>query len=209
MSDTITLQAMLTAAGTTDPDLLARAFFEVSGHSANFDGQPAAEWKGLLPQIRAYVSGHADREKDRRNVMADQQLATFASRPQRRADYEAGLKRAGIDPPDPVVVSLRGYVADGYHKAFAGPVVRDGISITGATFKDHKAPSGVTYRNVCLYTHRMAIKPPFIDALINGVPVLLEWNGRSGNPALGAVEWTARELTEDEANTIETWREGA
>ena len=206
-TETISLQEMLTASGTKDPDLLARAYFEASGHSANFFSQLKVDWDKFLPAIKTYIINHKDREKNQASISEDQQLETIANRPQRRQDYEDGLKKAGITVmPDPIIIALRGYVGDGYRTTFEVPQEIRGALITGASFKDHRAPSGVTYRNVMLYTDGNIGKPPFIDALINGVRVLLEWNGSSHS---GGEEWSAMVLTEDETDQIETWRDGA
>ena len=140
-----------------------------------------------------------------RDILEKQQEETIANRPNRRAEYMRELKQRGLEAPDPVVLAFRGAIVDGY-STLLDTFLPSGARITGARYKHHRAPSGFTFRNCLLYTDRTQ-PVSFIDAIVNGASILFEWNGSGGS--LGKVEWSARALTEDEANTIEFWRDGA
>ena len=124
----------------------------------------------------------------------------------RRADYENGMKRDGMTLPAPIVINLPTDVepvVDGYISRIDGPIVR-GSKITGARFTNHHGPTGEWVRDIMLLTNDVILEPWYIDTIINGVPLLLRWNG-----SRPAVQWTPDGITEAEAHLIETWRNGA
>ena len=208
MDERVSIQDMIAQAGTTNVGLIHSALWSVTGSDPGFiydDGYPREAWATALPGVIEHIAQHNTDAARGREASEHQQSDAVqdAVALERRRAYESALVRAGIDPaPDPVVVNLSG-VHDGYRVVLTGPEVRDGVSLSGARFESHRAPSGLTYRRVWLYTESPAIRPPFIDAVVNGVRVLFDWNG-SGQPGLGTTEWrSVRALTESEADAIE------
>lgn len=120
---------------------------------------------------------------------------------QLRKDYENELKSLGYDPlPDPVIITLDGDIHDGYHKILEnGPQVRD-ARIVGARLTNHLDPQGEMHRLVMLLTDGYIGRPPIIDAVINGVRLLLRWNGSRPQ-----VQYTAEDLTAAEVEAIQTY----
>ena len=144
-----------------------------------------------------------DAEASRKEAEAEA-AGLLESRPRWRRDYENAMRRAGISPTQqPVVISLTdddNPVVDGYHASLDGPAVR-GARITGARFTNHRGPSGFVVRDVMLLTDGAPEVVDAIDAVINGVPLILRWNGMQPK-----VQWTAHVLTADEAAAIQNWK---
>ena len=208
MDERISISEMIQQAGTTNVNLIHSALWSVTGSDPGFiydDGYPRDAWATVLPGVIEHIAQHNTDAARGREASEHQQSDAVqdAVSVLRQRAYESALVRAGLPVPAPVVVTLRGNVRDGYVTTLTGPEVRDGVSLTGARFESHRAPSGIVYRRVWLYTNSPAIRPPFIDAVVNGVRILFDWNGH-GRPALGTTEWrSVRALKESEADAIE------
>ena len=131
------------------------------------------------------MTGITERERDRQS---------------RRADYEMVMRRDGLWPVAPIVIDLPtddGPVVDGYRSLLSGPVVRGG-EIYSVRYTNHHGPTGEWVRDIMLQTRAEIGKPWYIDTIINGVPLLLRWNG-----SRPAVQWTPDGITAEEATAIE------
>ena len=133
----------------------------------------------------------------------EQARLTLANRPARRATYEKMLRSSGLKAPDPITIEIPDDLrlpGIYYSRINEGPIVR-GARITGIRTKDHTSPTGMRYRDISLFTEDN-IKPPFIDTIIRGVPLLFDWNGGGGGR--GKHEWNVRTLTAEEIHQIRT-----
>ena len=126
-------------------------------------------------------------------------LGLIASRPRWRKDYENALRRSGVDAPEPAVISLLDEgepVVDGFSARLDGPDVL-GARITGVRFTNHLGPSGATHRDLMLLTDG-EVELGVIDAEVNGVRLILLWNGSRPK-----VQYIAGSLTPEEAAEIQ------
>ena len=124
------------------------------------------------------------------------QADRIARRPKWRKDYENELRSLGLEDTRPADVTLEEEIGDDYRTRLK-PIPFLGANITGARLKNDKVPSGATIREILLLTDGDIGRPPCIDAEINGVRLLLRWNG--SHPR---VQYTAV-LTAEEVQAIQ------
>ena len=137
-----------------------------------------------------------DKEQARKDEEAWQADA-IARRGVWRKDYENELRSLGMETPWPHAnVTLEDEIGDDYRTRLK-PIPFLGANITGARLKNDKVPSGATIREIMLLTDGDIGRPPCIDAEINGVRLLLRWNGSKPR-----VQYTSV-LTAKEVQTIQ------
>ena len=124
------------------------------------------------------------------------QADAIAHRSTWRRDYENELRSLGLEDTRPAEVILEDEIGDDYRTRLK-PIPFLGAYITGARLKNDKVPSGATIREIMLLTDGDIGRPPCIDAEINGVRLLLRWNGMRPR-----VQYTSV-LTAEEVNLIQ------
>ena len=123
--------------------------------------------------MRAYKPWNAEESRKEEEAW---QADAIARRTTWRRDYENELKALGLADTKPAEVILEDDIGDGYRTRLK-PIPFLGANITGARLKNDKVPSGATIREIMLLTDGDIGRPPCIDAEINGVRLLLRWNG--------------------------------
>ena len=117
-------------------------------------------------------------------------------RPTWRRDYLNELDSLGLADTEPAEIILEEEIGDDYRTRLK-PIPFLGANITGARLSNDKVPSGATIREIMLLTDGDIGRPPCIDAEINGVRLLLRWNGMSPR-----VQYTSV-LTAEEVSLIQ------
>ena len=117
--------------------------------------------------------------------------AEIAGRPEVRAKYVASFDEGEVPYPIKVALTFR---SDGLVGLFSAPDDDVTWRVT-----DHVAPSGVHYRRLKAITPTIYELSHWLDAVINGVSVLLAWNGHGDT--VNTIEWQSV-LTADEVDTL-------
>ena len=130
--------------------------------------------------MRAYKPWNAEESRKEEEAW---QADHISRRPTWRKDYLNELKSLGLENPGPVEITIPvaplpggGGIGDSY-RSRVEPIPFLEAKIVGVRFKSDKVPSGATIREVMLLTDGDIGRPPCIDAEINGVRLLLRWNG--------------------------------
>ena len=148
-----------------------------------------------MPRYREW-----DKEQSRKDEEA-WQADHIARRPAWRKDYLNELKSLGLENPGPVEITIppdprEGKIGNSYRTRIE-KIPFLGANIEGVRFSSKKVPSGATIREIMLLTDGDIGRPPCIDAEINGVRLLLRWNGSRPR-----VQYTAV-LTAEEVKLIQ------
>ena len=128
--------------------------------------------------MRAYKPWNAEESRKEEEAW---QADHISRRPTWRKDYLNELKSLGLENPGPVEITIppdprEGKIGNSYRTRIE-KIPFLGANIEGVRFCNDTVPSGATIRWIMLLTDGDIGRPPCIDAEINGVRLLLRWNG--------------------------------